>query len=185
MASVKPGRLRDKHPEDDHESNWCPDDSHGQQIIIRVLLVELLHHHRADDAADVTPTQRNQLDDLMAMTGESSAKRQVMLPDCLESDHATSDPVWADLHNVNLACNPERLLATSAAYSGNGDAYWRTPIPAPLQSLARACDRTQHRTMLLADCMAAAEKAILTHPHRWALSSVEEHAALETCQLAL
>lgn len=41
------------------------------------------------------------------------------------------------------------------------------------------------RTILLADCMAAAKEAISTHPHRWTFGSVEEYAALETCQLAL
>lgn len=150
-----------------------------------MLLVELLHHHRADDAADVTPAQGNQLDDFTAMTGEPPVKRKLTLPDCLESDHATSDPVWTDLHDVNLAGNSERLLATSAAYSGTGNAYWRTPIPAPLQSFARACGRAQYENHTLADCMAAAEEAILTHPHRWGLGSVEKHAALETCQLVL
>lgn len=40
------------------------------------------------------------------------------------------------------------------------------------------------RTILLADCMAAAEETILTYPHRWGFGSVEEYAALETCQLA-
>lgn len=41
------------------------------------------------------------------------------------------------------------------------------------------------RILLLADCMAAAEESVLTHPHRWGLGSVEEYAALETSQLAL
>ena len=27
------------------------------------------------------------------------------VPDGLEGDHATTDPVWADFHDIYLACN--------------------------------------------------------------------------------
>ncbi len=32
------------------------------------------------------------------------------VPDSLEGDHAASDPIWADLHDVYLACDPVRLV---------------------------------------------------------------------------
>ena len=39
---------------------------------------------------------------------ESHERGGVDVPDCLEGDHAASDPVWTDLHDVNLACDPAR-----------------------------------------------------------------------------
>ena len=38
------------------------------------------------------------------------------LPDCLESDHTTTDPIWADLHDVYLACNPARSTTHGDVY---------------------------------------------------------------------
>jgi hypothetical protein len=38
----------------------------------------------------------------------SHERREFGVPDCLEDDHATPDPVWRDLHDVYLACDPAR-----------------------------------------------------------------------------
>ena len=45
---------------------------------------------------------------LERIIGGAEARRR--LPDCLEGDHATTDSVWANLHDVYLACNPARLV---------------------------------------------------------------------------
>jgi hypothetical protein len=46
---------RGESPAHDHESNRCPEDSHSKKVVVRVLLVELLHHDGHDDTSDVRP----------------------------------------------------------------------------------------------------------------------------------
>lgn len=59
------------------------------------------------------------------------------IPDCLKGDQATSNLVWADFHDIDLAGDSKLISENPGAYQGL-NAYWRTPIPAPLQSLATA-----------------------------------------------
>lgn len=69
------------------------------------------------------------------------------VPDRLEGDHATSDSIRADLHDVYLACDSAKSATSPGkGHLSVGDAYWRTPIPAPLQSFARACNKLSLRT---------------------------------------
>lgn len=55
VAGVKPGRLGDEDPADNHERDGSPEDAHGEQVVVGVFLVELLHHDGDDDAANVAP----------------------------------------------------------------------------------------------------------------------------------
>ena len=68
------------HPENDHEADRCPENSHGKKIVVGMLLVELLHHNCHNDTTDVAPHR-------------------------LECDHAPSDSVGANFHDVDLACD--------------------------------------------------------------------------------
>lgn len=43
-SSVVPGGFGDEGPEEDHETDGRPEHSHGEQVVVRVFLVELLHH---------------------------------------------------------------------------------------------------------------------------------------------
>lgn len=59
------------------------------------------------------------------------------LPDCLEGDQATADLVGADLHDIDLT-GDSNLVSEECREYHIRKPYWRTPIPAPLQSLAMA-----------------------------------------------
>lgn len=61
VAGVEPGRLGDEDPADNHERDGGPDDAHGEEVVVGVFLVELLHHDGDDDAADVAPFQNGEL----------------------------------------------------------------------------------------------------------------------------
>lgn len=88
-----PRRFGNKCPKHNHQPNRRPQDPHGEEIIIRVFLVELLHHHRNDDASDVAP-------------------------DLLEGDHAAADFVGTDFHHVDLADDLEDADSGSVAEFG-------------------------------------------------------------------
>lgn len=53
LSGVEPRRFGDESPAEDHEADRRPEDSHGDEVVVWVLLVELLHHDRDDDTADV------------------------------------------------------------------------------------------------------------------------------------
>lgn len=61
VAGVEPGRLGDEDPADNHERDGGPDDAHGEEVVVGVFLVELLHHDGDDDAADVAPFKNDKL----------------------------------------------------------------------------------------------------------------------------
>lgn len=98
-----------------------------------------------------------------------------ILPNCLEGDHATSDPVWADFHYVHLACNP-KILMIEREGRYPGVAHWRTPIPAPLQSFAIAYSELRPSTSDRVLYILAMDFA---YPHTWSFGRVKEDTALK------
>ena len=90
MAGIEPGRLWDKGPAEDNQRDRGPEDAHSQQVVVRVLLVELLHHHGNDYAAYIAPDQ-------------------------LEGDHTATNVVRTDLHDVDLAHDLEDANTSTIA----------------------------------------------------------------------
>lgn len=70
--------TRGQRPSISYQSNGRPEDAHGEEIVVGMPLVELLHHDGDDNATNVAP-------------------------DSLECDHTPPDSVWADLNHVDSA----------------------------------------------------------------------------------
>lgn len=73
--------------------------------------------------------------DLVAVSTEMVAWCLANVPDSLEDDETATNTVRGDFHDVHLANDPG---PQHPPYSSRANTHWRIPIPAPLQSLAKA-----------------------------------------------
>lgn len=122
-SGMVPRGFRDECPAQDDETDGGPDDAHGEDVVGRVVFVDLLHHQVDDDTADTLPHGR-------------------------EGFHTASDAIGADFHTIDLRRDPvvvSTMLRETQSRSEASQAHWMIPIPAPLQSFPNIL-RVSHST---------------------------------------